>query len=738
MQLKFVGVSALLWAALAAPAALYAAPGPDLLRHVDPRIGVLGDGATVIGPAMPFGSIHPSPDTIDGDNDGYKPDRDIRGFSQLHVSGTGWGQYGNFMISPQVGLATLPDAHDSPKADERAEAHQYKVTLARYDIVTEVAPTARAAIYRFTFPRTDKAHLVLDVLQHLPGDIATFMMPQMKRPVSGNVTLAADGRSLSGQGSFPGGFGGPYTAYFYAELDRAPSAFGTWRQGQAHAGKLTMSSQGSLDHIGAYMRFDARAKAAVQMKIGVSFLSVDKARQSLKAEIPGWRYGAVRDAGAARWRSALDTIAVKGGSDTEKTIFYTALYHAQIMPRDRTGEFARFGASVPMFDDHYAIWDTWRTLYPLLTLIRPDMVRDTVNSFIERQRVDGTVPDSFIAGVPKFGEQGGNGTDMIIADAHARGITGVDWTKAYEVMKHNADQRRTGAAFDNPAKGPGRYRELGWIPAGIMSTSMSLEYAYNDFAAAQLALALGYRDDAKRYGERSRKWTSLWNPDTESDGYRGFTMPRSEDGTWIAFDTKKYPGSWKPYFYEANAWTYSYFAPHQVERLVGLMGGRERFIARLEHALEKDLIALFNEPSFLIPQLFHYVGRPDLAAKWMHKITGERFTLKGYPGDDDSGAMSSYYIWGKLGLFPNAGQDLLFLNGPAFDNARVKRPGQAPLEIAKSGNGIYIASVTLDGKPLTRSWLRHTELNGKTRLAFVMSDTPTSWATMGQPPPSLP
>ncbi|QBE61931.1 GH92 family glycosyl hydrolase [Pseudoduganella lutea] len=710
----------------------------DPLRHVDPRIGVVGDGATVIGPSLPFGSVHPAPDTARGDNDGYRPDQPIRGFSQLHVSGTGWGQYGNFLISPQVGLNTVPGTYDSAKADERAEAHQYSVRLTRHGIGAELAPTRNAVIYRFRFPASDDAHIVFDAVQHIPGHINESMMAQYRTPVPARLELSADGRSLSGHARFPGGFGGPYQAYYYAEIDRAPSAFGTWRDKALQPGARRIDSSGTLEHLGSYGRFDTRDGRPVTMKIAVSFRSVEHARATLAREIPGWNYEAVRDAGARHWREALGAIDVQGGTDAERTIFYTALYHAHVMPRDRTGQFERFPDTAPMWDDHYAIWDTWRTLYPLYALIRPDVVRDTVNSFIARQQADGAVPDTFIAGVPQFREQGGNGTDMIIADAHAKGIAGVDWHKAYEVIRHNADRRRTGPHFDNPGKGPGPYRELGWIPAGIMSNSMSLEYSYNDFAAAQVAEALGQADDARRWRERSRKWTSLWNPDAADAGFQGFTMPRKADGTWIDVDTRKYGGSWKPHFYESNAWTYSYFVPHQAAMLVERMGGRQRFIERLEYAFANNLIDTFNEPSFLVPQLFHYVNRPDLSARWLQRITGEKFTLKGYPGDDDSGAMSSYYVWSRLGLFPNAGQDVYFLNGPAFDALAVRRPGKADLQITRSGEGIYVAGVTLDGKPHERSWLRHAELDRTHRLHFTMSAMPTAWATRSAPPPSMP
>ncbi|MBC8009774.1 MAG: glycoside hydrolase family 92 protein, partial [Burkholderiales bacterium] len=351
-----------------------------------------------------------------------------------------------------------------------------------------------------------------------------------------------------------------------------------------------------------------------------------------------------------------------------------------------------------------------------------------------------TVPDTFIAGVNQFREQGGNGIDQIIAEAYVRKIPGIDWPAAYSVLKHNADHRRTGAAFDRKGA-PAPYRELGWIPSGekdVMSVSFTQEYAQNDFSAALVAAGLGHADDARRYFARAQKWEHLWNPAVESDGFTGFMMPRRADDTWVEFDTKKYPGSWQPYFYEANSWTYSFFAPHQPERLIELVGGREKFIARLQHALDKNLLKLDNEPSFLIPQLFHHVGRPDLAAKTLHEITGKSFTLRGYPGDDDSGAMSSYYVWSKIGLFPNAGQDLYYVNGPAFPRVVVRRPGNAPLTITRTGEGFYVTSVKLDGKPLDRSWLRHAELAAATRLDFTMGATPSTWGRSTPPPRALP
>jgi predicted alpha-1,2-mannosidase len=708
--------------------------GVEPVDSVNPRLGCRPNrGSTVIGPCLPHGSVHPSPDSPDGAHAGYHMGNPIRGFSQLHVSGTGWGRYGNILVSPQIGLALAPDGHDSAQADEVATPYDYRARLTRYDILTELAPTKNAVFYRLTYPASNDANLLIDLAQQIPGQIATMITDvSVSESV---VTLDPQRRTVSGSSRYEGGFGkGNYTVYFHAEHDMQASSSGTWKNLTPAQDTLTEKWSSAGDRIGAWWRFSTYAGQVVQMKIGISFHSVEKARDNLHREIPGWDLQSVRDAGRAAWSEALGSILVSGGGEAQRAQFYTALYHAQLMPRDRTGEFARFDPNVPMWDDQYAVWDTWRTKFPLMLLIQPEMVRGNIASFVERLRVDGQVRDTFSAGwgrKPCEWDQGGNNVDNVIADAYVKGLHGVDWRKAYEVLAFNAEHERAG----NVSATKDEYRRQGWITAGTMSVSNSLEYAYNDFVSAQVALGLGKQANAARYLARSRQWQHLLNLKTESDGFKGFLMPRTQDGDWPGVDVKKYPGSWGLYFYESNAWTYSFFVPHQTARLVTLMGGRERFAERLRHANEADLIQFDNEPGFLAPSLFHYVGRPDLAAQAIRRVIRTRFSATSYPGDEDSGAMSSYYIWASLGLFPNAGQDLYFLNGPLFDHVSVRRPEEGRLEISRTGHGDYVQSVTLNGKPFTRSWLRHGEIKGDTVLEFVMGESPREWVT-GEPPPS--
>lgn len=720
--------------AMAAAALMISSPGSfaqqklkSLADYVDPFIGVLDPGSNcVIGPQLPFGSINPSPQTPKGSHDGYSPKEPIRGFGQLHVSGTGWGKYGQVFFSPQIGLAIGETDHDSPKENERARAYEYSVTLSRYNIRTEVTPSFHSAIYRFTFPESEKAHLVFDLSHHIAADIAPELGGKV-REGSLNITSASKDE-VKGYGNYSGGFGGlPYRVYFCARLSKAPVACGTWLNGVISPGQTTEKLQKMNDRVGAYFQYATRANEEIYLKVAVSFKSIDQATAWLDAEIPGFDYNRVRDAAKQKWEETLNKIVVEGGTERDYKIFYTAFYHASLMPRDRTNDSEHFAPGVPVWDDHFAVWDTWRTLYPLQVLINPEMVAGTVNSFIARLKANRMVKDAYVAGYDMLDEQGGNNVDNIIADAYVKGIRGVNWKEAYQVVKFDADNERQGSYRWNKKDSTNTYKELGWIRAGRMSNSMSLEYSYNDFCAARLAKDLGTKADYKKYLERSGKWTNLWNPEAESDGYKGFIMPRKLDGTFVKVDPKIYPGSWNNYFYEGSSWTYSYFVPHQFGKLVELSGGKEQFAKKLQYGFEKNLIEYSNEPAFLAVQAFHYGGRSDLASYYVRKLMRDRFDERGYSGNDDSGAMSSWFMFSAMGFFPNAGQDIYYLTGPAFTKVTLKLGNGKFLTILApkaSPANVYIQSLTINGKKWNKPWFTHRDIQNGGELVFEMGDKP--------------
>lgn len=695
--------------------------------YVDPFIGVLDPGSNcVIGPQLPFGSINPSPQTPNGAHDGYSPVEPIRGFGQLHVSGTGWGKYGQFLISPQIGLTFGETMHDSPKGKESAKAYEYSVNLSRYNIQTDLTPAFHSAIYRFTFPKSDSASLIFDLSHHIAGDIA----PELGGKIyEGSINFTNTvGDKITGYGNYSGGFSGAsYRVYFCASISKTPISKGTWLNQEKKINGTSESLKKLNDRVGAYFQFQTKENEAIYLKIAVSFKSITQAETWLNSEIPAFDYLKVRDAAREIWNNELNKIMVSGGSEKNKKIFYTALYHASIMPRDRTNDAEDFRPGIPVWDDHFAVWDTWRTLYPLQILINPKMVAGTVNSFIARLKVNGMVKDAFISGKEMIEEQGGNNIDNVIADAYVKGIKGVDWKEAYKVLKFDADSERQGSYRWNKNDKTNTYKEFGWIPAGRMSNSMTLEYAYNDFCAATLAKDFGTQADYKKYTDRSSRWINLWDSNAVSDGFKGFIMPKNPDGTFVAIDPKVPAGSWKDYFYEGSSWTYSYFMPHQFEKLVDISGGKDMFAKKLQYGSDHNLIEYGNEPAFLSVHAFIYADRSDLTSYYTRKLMNERFDEKGYNGNDDSGAMSSWFVFSAMGFFPNAGQDIYYLTGPLFKSVSITLGNGKKIAISApkaSSQNIYVKSVTLNGKKWNKTCFKHSDIQNGAVIIFDMTDKP--------------
>lgn len=702
------------------------------VEYVDPFIGVLDELSNcVIGPQMPFGSINPSPHTPNGSYDGYDPKDEISGFGQLHVSGVGWGKYGQVFVSPQIGLAIGDNDHDSPKSREKARAYEYSVHLDRYKIRVDVTPSHHSAIYRFVYPQSDDAYVIFDLSHH----IAKQIEPKLGgRFMEGSLQITGQhNNTLEGYGYYAGGFGGSHKVYFSLCLDKAPLAVGTWYNGTLHFGRKQETVKKQDDRMGVFFKYSTQDKEEIYLKVGVSLKSISQAKYWLEQEIPDFDYEKVKSCAVDTWNRELSKIQIAGASDRDKRLFYTAFYHTYVMPRNRTNDMLGFGKDVPVWDDHFATWDTWRTLFPLHSLINPHMVAGTVNSYIARLGLNGMVKDAYIAGTEMLQEQGGNDIDNIIADAYVKGVKGIDWAQAYGVLKHNADHERLGSFAWDKNDRTNMYKEQGWIAAGRMSNSMTQEYAYNDFCAAQLAKKYGTKFDYRKYLERSQKWVALWNPEAESDGFKGFIMPRNADGTFVDYDAKQYPGSWKNYFYEGSSWTYSFFAPHQFEKLVALSGGKELFGKRLKHGLDKGYINYGNEPAFLAVQCFHYADRSDLASYYIRKLMKERFNELGYSGNDDSGAMSSWYMFANMGFFPNAGQDIYYVTGSRFSSIKIQLPEGGSIDISApnaSEENIYVKSVSINGRKLKQSWFRHKDIQNGAKIVFEMTNKPINHTNM--------
>lgn len=670
---------------------------------VEMFMGVRGNSNCVIGPQVPHGSVNPSPQTPNGGQNGYDENDLIRGFGQLHVSGIGWSRYGQIFLSPQTGFSARETGHDSSKSGEVAKPYYYKVHLDRYGIDAEMAPTRHAVAYRFTYPadRRDRT-LLVDMRHSIPQHIVPIVRGTFN---GGELSWDPAASVLSGWGEYAGGFGSekPYRVYFSMHIDDPDC-------------KVKIVNRGSKE---LYARIDL-SKRVVNAGIGVSLRSTDRAGKYRYLELENKNVDRVAELARQEWNRALNRIEVEGG-DADKKLFYTALYHSLVMPRDRSGDNPHWQGT-DHIDDHYCVWDTWRTAYPLLTLIEESFVAKTVNSFIDRMANDGKCTPTYTASMEWDSKQGGDDVDNIIADAIIKNVKGFDRRKAYGVMLANARNARCP-----------EYLEKGIVTGRdrMMSCSYTMEYAYNDDCLSRVAALMGDDATAAEMSVRSRRWENIFDPSLQSHGFKGFIAPLDSDGTRIAIDPAHPYGSWVEYFYEGNSWTYTLFTPAQVERLIQLCGGKSEMLRRLRYGFDNGLVDIANEPGFLAPFIFSHCDRPDLTAEYVDNIRRRSFSVaKGYPDNEDSGAMGSWYVFTSIGLFPNAGQDYYYLLPPAFPRVSLTMENGKKIVvkvIRRTPEARYIASVTLNGKRLNRSWIRHDEIAQGAVIEYELTDNPNEW-----------
>ena len=714
-----------------------------LVAYVDPFVGTENGGNIVPGAQVPFGFVHVSPDTVNPNTAGYNPYENILGFSQTHVSGTGGAsKYGNFLTTPLVGKLSVNNL-GSPKSEEAAAPGYYTVRLTRSDVKAELTATRLVALHRYTYPASKLSHLLIDassVVQPESGKDAI----KNPHPVDCWVRVIAPNR-IEGSGNFIGGWNqSPYTIHFSAEFDRPFNAFGTWRDNRVEAGTVAAANEG---RVGAYATFDTTSNQTVQMKIGVSFISPEKARANLLQEVPSWDFDVVRRQAEAAWESVLGKIKIDGGTEEQRRIFYTALFHSHYMPHDLTGENVWWNSSEPHYEEFYAIWDTFRTHFPLLTLIQPERERDMVRSLVDTYVHTGWMPDSRIAGANGMTQGGSNG-DVVVADALSKGVTGIDYRKAYEALVKNAEVDSPRPLYEGRALA--EYKRLGYVSMNYpRSASRTVEYAYDDFCIAQVAQALGYAADSRKYLERSKNWMNVWSDETLS------ARPRYADGSWLApfqaahFYPDKDYSYWDAPFYEGSGYIYGTYVPHDPQGLINKLGGDERFLTWLDAffanpptrdpAFHNALYNHNNEPDFLAAFLYIHADRPDLTQERVRRILASEYMTGrgGLPGNDDSGAMSSWYIWGAIGLYPNAGQPYYYVCSPLFQRSTINLGGGRTFIIEApetSGTNMYVQSATLNGRALDRAWLKHEEIARGGRLVLRMGATPSAWGRGNRPP----
>jgi predicted alpha-1,2-mannosidase len=710
----------------------------DYTRNVDPFIGVDWGGNTFVGAALPYGMVKLGPDmqTFDGHRSGfgYSSMGEILGFSHLHLSGA-QGKYGNILVAPVIGLLDIADIK-TPRTDEVNQVGYYAAKLTRYDVNAELTSSRRVGFHRYTFPASEQSHITINVSSILSEGTDW----QAQKFLGADVHLISD-HEAQGVSRVTGGWnrGGEYKVYFYMVLDTPAKATQTW------TGKALSDAKdatvGANTPIGASFNFTTKAHQVIQAKVGISFVSAEQAKRNVQQEIPAWNFAAVHDAATALWNTELAKLNLSGESDSQRRQLYTAMYHIMLMPTDRTGENPDWQSSEPYYDDFYCIWDTYRTSSPLLTLISPDRQRDIIRSLIDIYRHTGYMPDAR-SGNDNGRTQGGSNANVVIADAYVKGLKGIDYETAFAAMVHDAEVPPT----DPQKEGRGGlkdYNEKGFVTlADERSGSRTVEYAYDDFGIAEVACGLDKSKEAALYSSRTHNFEHLWDKDMTAEGFKGFLRPRNPDGSW-APPYLVVRGTWPDFFYEGDIWTYSIYAPQDMRRLIEMAGGDEAFVHRLDWTFLRRHFDVTNEPGFLLPVLYNYAGRPDKTADIVHLTLEKSFmdNRAGIPGNDDSGAMSSWLIFSTLGLFPVAGQDVYLVSTPSIPDASLTLGNGKKLHIiAKNldGQGLnrYVQSATLNGVDLPNAWFRHAQIKDGATLILTMGSTPSGWGR-AVPPPSM-
>ena len=746
---------------------------PKFVDYINPMVGTADHGHTFPGAALPGGMVQLGPDTdIKGWDwcSGYHySDNSIMGFSHLHRSGMGAGDWGDILLMPTNGILKIePGRKEVPgegyrsrfsHQEEEAAPGYYAVTLKDYGIKAKLTVTERAGFHKYLFPKSDASHILID-MQHGIGDKCTDA--QVK--IVNNTEI--EGHRVSN------GFIDDQNVYFYAKFSKPFNSFGTWNKSKIKSG----SKDDSGSQIGAYVDFITSDNEVIEVKVGISYTSTEEAKLNLEKEIPNWNFDQVKENASLKWESALSKIEVhmdKGIDETysrQKLVtFYTALYHSLLFP-------ATFGNADEKYTgldnvvhtskgftyrSDFSLWDTFRAEMPLLTLIDPQRSNDAVNTMIAQYQQGGWMPTPQQFGNSYTNDMIGDHPVDVILDAYQKGIRDFDVEKAYEGIIKNAVETPPANSRSEGRLGLNDYLKYGYIPYDKLSQSVSrtMEYAYNDWCIAQLAKAIGKMDDYNTFMKRAANYKNVMDTNT------GFARPKNSEGMWLDPFNPKFIGNGKNRHYtEANAWQYTWFVPFDVQGLINFEGGNARFIQKLDSLFTissdipstvSDVTGLIgqyahgNEPSHHTAYLYNYAGAPWKSQNIVRKVMDDLYSdgPAGLCGNEDMGQMSAWFVLSAMGFYPVApGQNVYTIGSPEFSKVIIRldknfnKANEFVIEaVNNSKTNKYIQSATLNGKPLNKPWFDHSVIKNGGKLIFKMGPEPNmNWGNAPEDaPPSM-
>ncbi|KAH9892407.1 alpha-1,2-mannosidase, putative subfamily [Xylariomycetidae sp. FL2044] len=758
---------------------------------VDPLIGTLNGGHVFAGATLPFGMAKAVPDVTSDNQGGYASNGSpVTGFSHMHDSGTGGASsLANFPIFPYPGCANdtingcvFPKTQRFVQVVEGSvSAHPgYFAIDLESGIRAEITAANHTALYRFTFFGNATGNATVDAPLSPLFIVDLTDLPDTRH--NGTASVDPVSGRMTGTGTFDPSFGhGTYTLHYCADFQgnsiRDTGVFINNRGGNDPK-TITVREDNNSPPLpaGTYTWFEEiDSGGEILARVGLSFISSEKACQNAEGEIPDFSFADTLTTAENIWRDKLSVISIDatGVEDTDlQTIFWSGVYRAMLSPQDYTGENPLWESAEPYYDSYYCIWDSFRSIHPFITLVDPYSQTLMIRSLIDTYRHEGWLPDCRMS-LCKGWTQGGSNADVVLVDAYLKNITqDIDWATGYEAIVKDAEEEPQ--VWDYEGRGGlASWKNLGYIPAddfdpygnGLFTRSISrtVEYAYNDFCIAEMAEALGNQEDYEKYLERSGNWINVYNADQTSDingtdtGFVGFVQPRYLNGTFgfqdpifcsplLEFD-ECYLNSGGHETYEGGSWLYTFFAPHDMAKLITTLGGPDTFVSRLDYLHESGLLYVGDEQAFLTVYQYHYAGRPGKSAERIHYYIPSQFntTTAGIPGNDDSGAMGSFVALSMLGIFPNPGQDLYFITPPFFPSVSITNGMTGRTATITNVNfdaayeNIYVQSAKLDGEDYSKNYLTHSFfLNGGTLELTLGPEESTTWGTGADDiPPSV-
>lgn len=731
----------------------------DYTAYVNPFIGTGGHGHTFPGPVVPFGMIQPSPDTRvyewDACSGYHYSDTIINGFSHTHLSGTGCGDYGDVLLMPTVGeqkIHSMPypsqqKAYHSlfSHENEIAEPGYYSVFLDTYQIKAELTASKRGALHRYTFPKSDDAGFILDLdysLQYQKNE-------EMTIEVLSDTEIC--GKKKTNYWAFD------QYINFYAKFSKPFVC-------QIITDSISSDFDGApAPTCKALLKFKTTDKEQVFVKIGISAVDVEGAKNNVLAEIPDWDFERVRAEASSQWNKYLSKIKIEGHDNSQKQIFYTSLYHTAISPNlfmDVDGRYRGMDQKVhkqkltePPLYTIFSLWDTFRALHPLYTIIDPALNNHFVNSLIRKYQEGGIFPMWDLAS-NYTGTMIGYHAVSVIVDAYMKGYRDFDIQEAYKACLRSAEYDTSNIICPNlvlPHLVPkAKYwkNTLGYIPCDLEKEAVAkaLEYAYNDWCISVFAGALGDCQNQKKYTRFAGAYEFYYDKTT------GFMRGLDSKGEWRTPFNARFSSHRNDDYCEGTAWQWSWFVPHDIEGLVSLMGGREAFGLKLDSLFIADseilgdgtsvditgLIGQYahgNEPSHHIIHLYNYINQPYKTQALIDSVLQTQYSNDpdGLAGNEDCGQMSAWFVLNSMGFYQVCpGNPVYSIGRPLFDKVSIDLPSGTPFEIIVENNSLenkYIESVSLNGKDLNVPFFTHDDIKNGGIMTIRMTSEPTKWGS---------